>query len=404
MSKPKRLRRAPHLAAIVIAAMLAFTVAQMPARAQDNCRPSNLNTANWSTDFCNSAVDFSEILVGHPVKDGIPSVTKPALESIDEAAAWLSDRSPVIALEIEGEARAYPLAILMWHEIANDEIAGIPVAVTFCPLCNSSVSFDRRVNGATLDFGVSGLLRNSDLIMYDRQSETWWQQLTGEGLAGEYAGVLLGILPSQVIGFGRFAERYPNGLVMSRETGHYRQYGLNPYSNYDSRPGRPFLFRGEVDARLDSAVAYVLAAIIGDSAKAYPFELLRRERVINDAIGETPIVIFFQSGVASALGDAVIDNARDIGTAGMYQSSFDGEVLRFAANDDGSFSDDKTGLNLECLWRGGRGRAGRQPAQLGARFPAFLVRLGCLPSRHRAIRRALRPASLERSASGAAAG
>jgi len=346
MLKLKRLRSAPLLAAIIIAlaGLLTLSALQAPVRGQDSCHPSNLSTANWRTDFCNSNVDFSEILVGNPVKGGIPSVTDPAMESIEEAAAWLSERSPVIALEVEDEARAYPLAILMWHEIANDEIAGKPVAVTFCPLCNSSVTFDRRVNGDVLDFGVSGLLRNSDLIMFDRQSETWWQQLTGEGLVGAYAGALLDIVPSQVIGFGSFAERYPNGLVMSRETGYNRQYGTNPYSNYDSRPGRPFLFRGEIDQRLDSAVDHVLAAIIGESAKAYPFEILREERVINDAIGETPIVVFFQSGVASALGDYVIDTARDIGTAGMYQSSFDGQILHFTANNhDGSFTDEETG-------------------------------------------------------------
>ena len=345
MLKPKRLRRAPLLAGIVtlLAGFLALNAAQMPAQSQDSCQPANLNTANWTTNFCNSMVDFAEILVGHPVKDGIPSVTEPAMETIEEAALWLSDRSPVIALEMDGEARAYPLAILMWHEIANDEIAGKPVAVTFCPLCNSSVSFDRRVNGDVLDFGVSGLLRNSDLIMYDRQSETWWQQLTGEGLAGEYAGLLLDIVPSQVIGFGRFAERFPDGLVMSRDTGYSRQYGINPYSNYDSRPGRPFLFRGEVDPRLDSAVDHVLAAIIGDSAKAYPFEILRQEGAVNDEIGDTPVVVFYQRGVASALGDSRIDSARDIGTAGMYQSTFDGEVLHFAAGDDGAFTDDATG-------------------------------------------------------------
>ncbi len=345
MLTSKRLRRAPRLAGIfmIVAGLFALSLAQMPARGQDSCQPSNLNTANWTTDFCQSAVDFSEILVGNPVKGGIPSVTEPAMESIDEAATWLGDRSPVIALELDGEARAYPLAILMWHEIANDRIADVPVAVTFCPLCNSSITFDRRVNEAVLDFGVSGLLRNSDLIMYDRQSETWWQQLTGEGLAGEYAGVLLDIIPSQVIGFGHFAERYPAGLVMSRETGYYRQYGINPYSNYDSSGGRPFLFRGEVDQRLDSAVDHVLAAIIGESAKAYPFEILRAERVINDAIGDTPIVVFYQSGVASALGDSVIDSARDIGTAGMYHSTVDGAVLRFSASADGNFTDDATG-------------------------------------------------------------
>ena len=341
----KRFRRVALLTGIIalIGGLLASNPGWTPVHGQESCRPGNLNTANWNTDFCNSRVDFGEILVGNPTKNGIPSVTNPTMESVGSAREWLADRSPVIALEIEDQARAYPLAILMWHEIANDEIAGVPVAVTFCPLCNSSVTFDRRVNEDVLDFGVSGLLRNSDLIMFDSQSESWWQQLTGEGLVGEYAGTLLDIVPSQVVGFSSFAERHPDGMVMSRDTGYNRQYGINPYSDYDSRPGRPFLFSGDVDPRLDSAVDHVLATVIDEFAAAYPFQILRSEQVINDAVGETPIVIFFQAGVVSALGDYVIDNARDIGTAGMYESTLDGEVLKFVANEDGTFSDEQTG-------------------------------------------------------------
>ncbi len=310
---------------------------------EETCSPNNLNTRNWSTDFCNNNVDFAEILVGNPVKNGIPSLLDPRLESVDDAATWLSDRSPVIALEIDGEARAYPQAILMWHEIANDVVADVPVAVTFCPLCNSSITFDRRVDDAVLDFGVSGFLRNSDLVMYDRQTETWWQQLTGEGLAGDYAGILLDIVPSQVISFGSFAQRYPDGTVLSRETGYNRRYGTNPYANYDSNPGRPFLFRGETDPRLPSPVDHVLAAIVDDIPVAYPFSVLREQMVVNDVIGASAVAVFFQPGVASALGDTVIDNAADLGTAGLYVSAVDGETLSFTANDDGTFSDEQTG-------------------------------------------------------------
>ena len=338
----------PRALALVVISLIALGVigayGSLANLAQEEtCSPNNLNVRNWSTDFCNSNVDFAEILTGNPVKDGIPALLDPHFESVDEAATWLSDRSPVIALEIGGEARAYPQAILMWHEIANDVIAEVPVAVTFCPLCNSSISFDRRIDDAVLDFGVSGFLRNSDLVMYDRQTESWWQQLTGEGLAGDYAGVLLDIVPSQVISFGSFAQRYPDGLVLSRETGYNRRYGINPYTNYDSNPGRPFLFRGETDPRLPSPVDHVLAAIVEDTAVAYPFSVLRENGVINDVIGATPVAVFFQSGVASALGDSVIDNAADLGTAGMYVSAVDGESLSFSANDDGTFSDEQTG-------------------------------------------------------------
>ncbi len=357
------------IALAVSALLIGFLVTQVSGESE--CAPSNLRTANWSTDFCQSVVNFDEILVGNPVKNGIPAVTDPALESVAAAADWLSERSPVIAVELDKEARAYPLAILMWHEIANDVIGDTPVAVTFCPLCNSSVTFDRRVKDDVLEFGVSGLLRNSDLIMFDFETESWWQQLTGEGLAGAHAGVFLGIVPSQVVSFGSFAERHPDGLVMSRETGYNRQYGVNPYSNYDSRPGTPFLFRGEVDPRVSPPVAHVLAAEINGIPVAYPFEVLRGAGVLNDVVAETPVAVFFQGGVASALGDYIIDNARDIGGAGMYEATLDGMVLKFSANADGTFTDDATNSNWNGYGEAIDGElAGRELRWINA-FPHF---------------------------------
>lgn len=341
--------------------------------AQDasECRPGNLNVANWTTDFCNGDVDFNDFLSGGPPKDGIPAVTDPALESIEAAGEWLADRSPVIAVEIDGEARAYPQAVLMWHEIANDEIAGVPIAVTFCPLCNSSITYDRRVDGAVLDFGVSGLLRNSDMVMFDRQTESWWQQLTGEGIVGNYADTLLEFVPSQVISFSQFAERYPEGLVMSRDTGFNRQYGANPYTGYDTNSGQPFLFRGEVDTRLESPVDHVIAADINDTPKAYPLDIVREEGVINDAIGETSIVIFYQSGVNTALGDRDINNARDIGTAGIYESTVDDQVLTFTANDDGTFTDDQTGSTWNAYGEATDGELAGTELEWVHAFPHF---------------------------------
>ena len=340
------------------------------AQADSNCAPRHLHTAMWATDFCQADVDFDEIIVGHPRKDGIPALMLPRMESIAEAGEWLADRSPVIALEIDGEARAYPLAVLMWHEIANDLVNGVPVAVTFCPLCNSSLTFDRRVNGETLDFGVSGLLRFSDLVMYDRQSESWWQQLTGEGLVGDYAGALLDIIPSQVISFGAFAERHPQGVVASRDTGHHRQYGINPYTNYDSHPGMPFLFRGELDERL-APVDHVLAAMIDGAAVAYPFTILREAGVVNDVVGDTPLVVFYQSGVATALGASVIDQAADMGTAGMYRAVLDGGTLTFEALADGGFRDTQTGSSWNAFGEATAGEyAGRELEWIHA-FPHF---------------------------------
>jgi hypothetical protein len=296
--------------------------------ATENCTPRRFESQWANTDFCNTAISFDEIISGGPPKDGIPAITNPVMEDVAAASTWLIEQSPVIVVELEGEARAYPQALLIWHEIANDEIAGVPIAITFCPLCNSSIVFDRRVDGEILEFGVSGVLRNSDMVMYDRQTESWWQQFTGEGIVGVYTGTVLDIIPSQVIGFGQFAERYPDGLVMSRDTGYARSYGINPYTDYD-QTSRPFLFDGEVDPRLP-ATERVLAGEIDDVAIAYPFSILAEQIVINDVIGETPVVVFWQPGVASSLDRATIDESRDIGTAALYERTLaDGRVLEF---------------------------------------------------------------------------
>lgn len=342
---------------VLLALMGAVTLLTQPryAHAQSDCAPERLQRGFENTDFCNNAIDnWSEILLGQ-VKDGIPAVDNPRMETIEEASAWLVDRSPVIAVEINGEARAYPHGILMRHEIANDEIGGVPVAVTFCPLCNSSIVFEREVDGEVLTFGVSGRLRNSDLVMFDRQTDSWWQQFTGEGIVGDYTGTLLDIVPSHVIGFGQFVERYPDGLVMSANG---RDYSFNPYGNYDSNP-RPFLFLGEdfqprpADDRICDmegvqsacAVERVLAGEVDGIPKAYPFGVLQNEVVVNDEIGEMPVVAFWQPGVNTALGDSDINEARDIGTAALYSRELeDGTLLTFTWDADNQvLTDEQTG-------------------------------------------------------------
>lgn len=186
-----------------------------------------------NTDFSVSSVEnWVEIMSGGPGRDGIPALVDPEFEPV-AAKSGLGAREAVIALEMQGEARAYPLRYLMWHEIVNDEVGGVPVAVTFCPLCNSAVSFDRRVGGQVLTLGVTGKLRASDMVMYDRESESWWQQATGVGIVGEMTGVELASLPSWMESWESFAARNPEGLVMKTPT-FRRHYGKNPYVGYDS--------------------------------------------------------------------------------------------------------------------------------------------------------------------------
>ncbi len=325
-----------------------LTILAFPVAAQSTCtnpfegESPRFSVDYWEkTDFCHHSVPYSEIFSGGPPPDGIPPIDNPIFESIETATEWLQDPSPVIALEINGEARAYPLAILIWHEIANDEIGGVPVAITFCPLCNSAVVFDRRGDGQKLRLGVSGNLRKSDLIMWDDATESWWQQFTGEAIVGAYTGTQLELLPSLVVGFREFANQYPDGQVLSRETSFQRDYGSNPYSGYDTNE-RPFLFSGELDDRL-LPTARVLAGVIGGEAIAYPFDILREKQVINDTIGEQNVVAFWQPGATSALDQPRIDESLDVGMAALYSRDLDGQMLTFAMNDEGEIVDEQTG-------------------------------------------------------------
>ena len=286
--------------------------------------------------------------------------------SIDAASSWLQSQSPVIALTLNGEAKAYPLAILVWHEIANDEVGGVPVAVTFCPLCNSALVFDRRVGNQTLTFGVSGNLRNSDLIMWDHETQSWWQQFTGDGIVGDYTDTELTLLPTQVVGFGDFAAEYPDGLVLSRNTGANRTYGENPYVGYDGS-SQPFLFDGEADPRLP-ATEHVLAGTIGSQPIAYPFSILSDQKVINDVVDGMAVVAFWQDGVVSVLDSDVIDQSRDIGTAALYSRDWKGQTLTFNADSNGVIHDDQTGSTWNVFGRATDGTL--QSSQLRQRVAA----------------------------------
>ena len=236
---------------------------------------------------------------------------------------------PVIVLEIDGEAKAYPLRILIWHEIVNDEVAGVPVVVTYCPLCNTAIAFDRRVNDVVLDFGTTGNLRNSDLVMWDRQTESWWQQITGEAIVGELTGATLKFIPSSIVSWNEFSKAYPDATVLSRETGHLKDYDNAPYGGYDQPGSTPELFFGEIDERLD-AMERIVGISLGDATVAYPFSLLEKRPVINDTVGGRDIVIIYQSGTLSPFpfyGEEPVSEI--VGSALAFQSVVDQHTLTF---------------------------------------------------------------------------
>lgn len=269
------------------------------------------------TDFNRASVDFSEILSGGPPKDGIPSIDRPKFGSIEEADRWLSDVSPVMSVEIDGEARAYPLAIMTRHEIVNDRIGDVPISVTYCPLCNAAIVFVRAHEGRELDFGTTGKLRNSDLVMYDRQTESWWQQFTGEAIVGDMLGAKLERVPSRLESFARFRERFPRGKVLERPFSRAGLYGTNPYTDYDSSR-RPFLYDGSLPRGVP-ALGRVVA--VGD--RAWSLELLRKEGRIETSDG---LVLSWQPGQASALDRHEIDESRDVGNVVVQRRTDDGLV------------------------------------------------------------------------------
>ena len=305
-----------------------------------------LRRFTWRTDFSKHSVDYNDVLVAQ-IRDGIPAIDEPVFLPVDPAPFWLGDLEPVISFEINGDARAYPLQILTWHEIVNDTVGGVPVVVTFCPLCNTALVFERTVNGTVMDFGTSGMLRFSDLVMYDRQTETWWQQIGGEGIAGELTGVRLTQIAASIISWQDFKTGFPNGQVLSRETGFTRNYGRNPYTGYDSINSSPFLFVGPEDDRLRPMERVATVEINGEAA-AYPFLVLEDHPVVNDTVGGTPIVVFFSLGTTSALDRDLIASSRDIGATGVYHRVLDGRELTFVADGEG-FVDNETGTRWNIL-------------------------------------------------------
>jgi len=295
------------------------------------------------TDFETYSVPPDQFRSGGVPPDGIPPIDNPRYEPISEAEDWLQAQSPILAVEVDGDARAYPLAILTRHEIANTTIGGVPAAVTFCPLCNSGIVFERRLeDGTILRMGVSGLLRNSDLVMWDDQTQSWWQQFTGEALVGSLTGTQLDMIPSTMVSFGAFAQQYPQGMVLSRSGAGYseRSYGGNPYPGYDSS-SRPFLFDGDLDNRLP-ATERVLAGVIGGEATAYPFRVLRERQVINHTVGGVDVVAIWQPGATSALDGNDIDNSRDVGMAALYRRELNGQNLTFTSTANGTITDEQT--------------------------------------------------------------
>lgn len=309
------------------AALAALCVLVWSATAQAN--PSHWRYEWPETDFGKHSVPFSEIRSGGPPKNGIPPIYDPKFAPLDEATD-LSETEPVIGLTIDGDMRAYPLRILMWHEIVNDTVGGKPVAVTFCPLCNAAVVFDRRLaiqgEDATettveLAFGTTGKLRKSDLVMWDDLTESWWQQFTGEAIVGALTGARLDMEPSRLESWGAFRERAnTDAMVLVPNDPNMRSYGFNPYRNYDSLR-QPFLYDGETPDGIEPLARVVS---LGDKSQAWSVDLLRRE---GEIVTEDGTVLRWTPGQNSALDASFIPDGRDVGNVTAQKDGED--VLYF---------------------------------------------------------------------------
>lgn len=241
------------------------------------------------TDGVAHTIPLTEILSGGPGKDGIPSIDNPTFVPIEEGDEFLLPDTPGIGISIAGDTHFYPFSILVWHEIVNDTVGGVPVAVTYCPLCRTGVVYDRRVNGTTYEFGVSGRLWQSNLLMYNRtervEDETLFSQVLGEGVVGPLAGEKLTIVPSSIIEFSTWKEANPNSKVLSFRTNFSRNYGIDPYEGYYTSE-RVSFGASFTDDRLHPKVV-VLGVEIDGNFKAYPIERLPKGVVRDTFAGET---------------------------------------------------------------------------------------------------------------------
>lgn len=257
-----------------------------------NCSAPASEEQTNDFDLSNATVNKDEVLSGGPGRDGIPSIDDPKFISI-ESVDFLRDEDMVIGLVRGNTARAYPLRILVWHEIVNDIIENDAVAVTYCPLCGTAMVFDRNIDGKTRTFGVSGLLYRSDVLMYDRETESLWSQLAMKAISGPAVGKELTWLPSEQLTWKAWHEKYPHGEVLSTDTGHLRNYGGEAYASYFASE-KPMFPVPHTRTELKDK-AWVIGIIMQGEAKAYPVDLLPSGKAIKDSVGNTKIVVRYDA-------------------------------------------------------------------------------------------------------------
>ncbi|TDO30428.1 uncharacterized protein DUF3179 [Kribbella sp. VKM Ac-2527] len=284
-------------------------------------------------------LDPWKILSGGPPPDGIPPIDEPRFSRAN-TVGWLTDTEPLLSLTVGDETRGYPLQIMPWHEIVNDTVDGVPVAVTYCPLCNSGVAFDRRATGRVLSFGTSGRLYADNLVMYDRQTESLWPQLTGQAALGVLTGTTLRAIPMGTVAWRDFRAVHSEAWVLTRDTGHRRPYGRNPYAGYDNPSGGLLFELPSTDARLP-VKERVVGVSRGHDAVAVVRSAIARTGVLEVTVEGKHLIMWHRPGQASALDDERIVRGRDVGTVAVFDPVVKGRRLHFIAVGNG-FRDRET--------------------------------------------------------------
>lgn len=282
----------------------------------------------FKTDLSRSTIDLAELRGGGPPKDGIPAIYEPQFDTVAEAAGWLDDVEPVLVIRHAGQVRVYPFQILLFHEMANDQIGDTPILATYCPLCNSAIAFDRRVAGRALTFGVSGMLRNSDMVMYDRETETLWQQFTGDAIVGQHAGTRLKVISSQVTHFGAVRQSFPEAQVLNRDTGHRRPYRSTPYSGYERRGRLIFPVKFRKQRGLQTLDRVVGVTVSGQTA-AHSMASIEQAGVISGSLNGTDYVVFHNPTAVGSMDRESIKDSNAVGSVGVFSSQVAGQQLTF---------------------------------------------------------------------------
>ena len=300
-------------ACAIVLAMLAATAygvsngtdAAPPAPHNGTAAELPANITIMETDGVLHTIPLEDIRYGGVPKDGIPSIDAPVFRNATDAP-FMDDADVVIGLRINGDARAYPLFILVWHEIVNDEVGGAPVAVTYCPLCYTSQVFERVLDGEAVEFGTTGKLYQSNLFMYDRPTDTYWSQALGTAVKGPLSGHILATVPLDLMEWGDWKSTYPETVVLSTDTGHSRAYGVDPYGSYYTDP-RILFPVNHIDDRMPPKEV-IVGMKIGGTYKAYRQADVESRTIINDNMGGVSVLLLSEYAGNTRVFDRALGN------------------------------------------------------------------------------------------------